>query len=729
MRSHRRSSVAAATLLAVALTMSAASAAPRPDDPAPPSPTAADLPPGAVVTDGEVRHLLRHGDTIYAVGDFDTVGRYAGPGALLDASTGAPVATDQIHDGQISVIVGDGSGGWYLGGDFSRIGDHELGGLAHVHADGTLDPDFAPRVGGLVSALALVGDTLYFGGDFNTVDDADRQKVAAVSADDGALLPFDAPQSTERVTELAYAPADGERSARLFVGSEHLVAVDPVTGAAVPGYTALMGGPHPIRALLVSGDRLLVGTDRLLAYDAATGAVDDGFESALPIQEGRAVHALLDTGSRLYVGTDLKGADRLVALDPETGARQSGFDAELTGSTAAFGGPGGVYDLALDGDRLWVAGAFTMDRPEGGLTVLDAESGAPSELVVPAYHRQVNAVEVSDGQAYVGGMFYLADPVHTRDVAALDAATLEPRAGFAALGAPWGEPIASTKALYVGEQHFHGYRPGKAAAASRDFFYSYRYRLDAFDLETGEPLLRQSKRIKRMTGLTTIGGRVYVAQRLEDDRRFPRNRILVFNAVGKRVDTLRVPVRGYITTMDSIGGNLLLGGSFKRRTPTSWPPATPILRLDAKTGKRDTSFHVMVDGAVYDLAVQGKAIYASGLFTRGYVDAPVFDHVKLPGVVRVNGRSRITPGFAPGAHSAIPTLLRVVPLADMLWLQGAKSFIDRRTGATLADPTGDPRWIQGMAPADPGRAWTSWFHLHVGGHGTLKLGYVAASAG
>src|SRR6478752_3627413 len=88
-----------------------------------------DLPAGSLITDGSVFDLVHAGDRIYAVGAFSRIGRYQGGGDRLDGTTGAQLSSPQLADGQISVEISDGAGGWYLGGDFSGIGGKKAGGL------------------------------------------------------------------------------------------------------------------------------------------------------------------------------------------------------------------------------------------------------------------------------------------------------------------------------------------------------------------------------------------------------------------------------------------------------------------------------------------------------------------------------------------------------------------------------------------------------------------------
>lgn len=683
-------------------------------------PTAEDLPAGSVVADERIEQLVRAGDRIYARGDFDTIGRYAGPGAVLEAATGAPTAGPSISDGQVSVSVADGAGGWYLGGDFTRIDGHAAGGLAHVLPDGTLDTGFLPVADGQVSALALDGGTLWAGGVFESVGGVARRHLAALATDDGTVLGPDAPQSS-RVTELVLAPAAPGRSARLFVGAGGLSAIDPATGATVPGFHASPDGP--VRALELGGDRLYVGDAGLVALDATTGAPVPGFHG-LSAEAGssRRVHTLLYAGDRLYVGSD-RTDGRLVALDPATGAVQTAFAARVGADRNPVGVPAGVYDLALDGDRLWAAGSFTSvaGSPAGGLAVLDAETGAPAGPAVPSYDLQVNAVELSGGRAFVGGHFYLADGVRTAGIAALDAATLEPVPGFAVTRRAYGDLVPGDGVLFVANTHFWGYDPSRTAAASHHFYSHHTWPVRAFDAATGAALPHRSLRVRDLTGVTTIGDRLYVTRRLDSDVRFPRNQVDVYGPTGTRVASYRLPLRGYVTALSSVGGDLVAAGSFKAQPIRD----TAMIRLDPRTGARRGWFDPKIDGPVYDVASDGSSLYAAGLFARVYQG----QDFASPGLTRVDGRSRRSATFAPAAFTGNRVLVRVTALGDLLWVDGSSNrFLDATTGAAVADPTngwGGRLWSITGSDAPGGLAFTSWIEPNLGGRDPYRLGFVA----
>ena len=137
-----------------------------------PRPTAAapsTQPATTWVTNGPVYAVARVGTTIYLGGDFTYVGPPTGSWVALDASSGTRDASWPVFNGPVSAIAPDGTGGWYVGGSFTRAGGLVRNNLARVKADKTIDPTWNPNVasGGrfaYVLALAVSGGTVYVGG-------------------------------------------------------------------------------------------------------------------------------------------------------------------------------------------------------------------------------------------------------------------------------------------------------------------------------------------------------------------------------------------------------------------------------------------------------------------------------------------------------------------------------------------------------------------------------------
>ncbi len=137
------------------------------------------------VTNGQVKTIVRNGDTIYVGGLFQQVGPRTGPGVGIDAATGESQGLPEVSGGagQVHAVAADGSGGWYLGGDFHRVGGVPRSNIAHILADGSVDPGFDPSADAQVQTLAVAADgKVYAGGWFTHIGGADRNYIAALDS-------------------------------------------------------------------------------------------------------------------------------------------------------------------------------------------------------------------------------------------------------------------------------------------------------------------------------------------------------------------------------------------------------------------------------------------------------------------------------------------------------------------------------------------------------------------
>src|SRR5262252_8180478 len=74
------------------------------------------------VPNSMVRTAVLDGNTLYVGGDFTRIGPVTGCGVPLDITSGAPVTGFPIVVGDVSCALADGSGGWFIGGDFTSVG-------------------------------------------------------------------------------------------------------------------------------------------------------------------------------------------------------------------------------------------------------------------------------------------------------------------------------------------------------------------------------------------------------------------------------------------------------------------------------------------------------------------------------------------------------------------------------------------------------------------------------
>jgi trimeric autotransporter adhesin len=161
--------------------------------------------PNVLAFNGSVRAIAAAANGgVHVGGDFTQVGITTGSAVPLDTNTGRLTAPDfPIVTGHVLTTLADGAGGWYLGGSFTHVGNAARSNLAHVLADGAVDPDFHPDPNGVVNALARSGDVLYVGGFFTAVANQPRLSLAAIDTR-GALLPWN-PIAFGSVNALAIA--------------------------------------------------------------------------------------------------------------------------------------------------------------------------------------------------------------------------------------------------------------------------------------------------------------------------------------------------------------------------------------------------------------------------------------------------------------------------------------------------------------------------------------------
>jgi len=335
----------------------------------------------------------------------------------LDRTTGALLDWDAQPDGAVLSLKASPDGKQlYAGGRFTRIGGGPAGRLALLDvATATQVTSFKPpKVDSSVRALALHGDTLYFGGSFRRLDvGTDGQpvvipqsaQVAAVDAGTGALrtgwplaentggrfVGQTGTPTEDGVPGVVYDMAVSGDGKTVYVGGDFLhfggrggvVALDAATGAP-SAWQPVPDHPRPVFGLAIwPGDGASV--------IAATGGKGGSFqfftrsEGSAPVWVGRTDGDATDvvaTTERVYgVGHWDHGVPdrndpclkhvpvscpegtphrKLIAYDARTGETDAGFTAQANTDTGPF--------VALIGaDHLYVGGDFTEVGPVGEL--------------------------------------------------------------------------------------------------------------------------------------------------------------------------------------------------------------------------------------------------------------------------------------------------------------------------------------------------------------------------
>jgi hypothetical protein len=282
--------------------------------------------------------LTRVSSTLYVGGYFTKAGGVTGADyvAKWSGTAWSKVGAGlNLGSGNVNAIAVDGTK-VYVAGSFSNAGgDLNADNLA-VWNGSTWHAVAGVSISSPVLAMTIVGRTLFIGGGFSNVNSiAEADGVAAYGLDSGTWSAITDDSGDMGGTVWALAP-DG--AGGLYVGGYFV----DVNGIATADYVAHWTGGTSWAAL---------GSD-----GAGQGAING-------IVRGLAV-----SGSTVYAVGDFINAGLVGAADRV--ATFSGSTWSSLGATSFFGDVGNlsIYDVALDGPRVFVVGSFIN---AGGLAKVD----------------------------------------------------------------------------------------------------------------------------------------------------------------------------------------------------------------------------------------------------------------------------------------------------------------------------------------------------------------------
>ncbi len=512
---------------------------------------------GVAGTNGAVHATAMSDNHLYIGGAFDLVGTPCGGWVAFNAASGAPVPAHARIAGEVRAAVGDGAGGWFLGGTLSGANGALRGGLVHLAADGSVLP-WAPMTNGPVYALALRAGVLFVGGFFSSVEGEQRVNLAAVDATTGALLPWNANTNGRGVNTLELV---GDT---LFAG----------------------GGFSNVSSIDRSG---------IAALDAGSGAVLAWDAHLNPGGGTTIVYKLVRDGARLYVGGSFDRAGAQAAR---------GFVAlDIAAASPIPGSPNfSIYvsDIAILGGSIYLAGfiSSTDTATRNGLAALSRMS----LNLTPWNPTLLQFGEVATSLTTWGGTVYVAasSQAHGRFFARLAAIDT-----LAATTLSWSPSLTAVSGPSVLRSD------GNAIFMGGDFTFVDgvpRRCLAEIDLRTGQVTNRDfsAPTDYLVANLAIVGGQLYVNQQAGA---FADQLFSYDLSSGGRTAWNPAP-DGFVSRLMAHGGRLFATGSFHHVGPD---PREALCELDPVTGAA-TPWAPVLDANGEDLAADDDRLFVSGSF-------------------------------------------------------------------------------------------------------------------
>lgn len=596
------------------------------------------------ISDGTINAAVLAGNSLIVGGQFTHVGPVVGCGVPVDPSTAMAIPGFPQVTGQISAIVSDGSGGWFIGGLFSQVGASNRANLAHILSDMSVAA-WDPGTDGQVNVLALRGDTLYVGGAFTVAGGQARSRLAAIDASSGAATSWN-PGASDQVRAFALAGSTlyvgGRFTVIAGVARNRIAALDPITGTATswnPGASLdVLALAERSGTVYAAGAFTVIGgvtRNRIAAIDSAT-AVTQAWN---PNSNGQVSAFALGTSSMFLGGSfNLIGGQmrlRVAEVSLASGAPTS-WDPAPNGAVSA---------LTLDGSTLYVGGDFTSigGQLRSRIAGLSTTTGLASAWN-PAAYSTVQAIAVDGSTVYLGGVFGGVGGTPRNNLAAIDLISGAPTAWDPDVDGPvlalersgnslyvggsftkvGGQPHAALASVDLASGLAHSWNPpcnGQVSAllAANGVIYvggayssiggQVRSNLAALDTTTGVARPWAPETDGQVFTLTSAGGLIYVGGSYTVIGGQARDNLAAVDPVTALSTSWNPDVNGTIRALISTCGSIYVGGFF---TQIGGFSRNRLAALDASTGI-PTSWNPSANGPVFALSLNDGVLYVGGV--------------------------------------------------------------------------------------------------------------------
>lgn len=656
------------------------------------APAGADLraaPESSWVTDGTVTSIVPNGARTFIAGKFSQVGPFTGSGMVVNATSGDQLPGGaEVTGGRVRRSAPDGAGGVYIVGGFRKVGGLDRRGVAHIRADGTVDPDFVPAVsapgddpitGGGVAHLAVGGGRVYVAGDLAASSGGqNRAYVIALDAATGAL---DTGFNAQVTDDLYYdnpVSAIALSAGRLYIAmttngkiagqAATLAAVDPATGARDMAFTPAPimysgTGVGSVNALDRQGDKLYIagffatvgGTARanVAELDAATGSLTS-WNPATPAEGVGTIDATADrvwfARGRSSGATPLKA--RVDAFDRTTGAIVPNVGIDVTDPS----GNVTITSLLATSDRVYFGGNFETAGGQTRRNVAAIDLTGTLQAFNPDANQQVNGITPLSTGVYIGGQFTSVRGTSRPGLAALSSTT-------GALDTGWAPTITQTFPQYHPEITKIALGPAGQLLIAGSFTQlggQARSNIGALSTSTAAVTSFAPTGISDVRALAADGSTVYVGLARTDGRS-----VLKLNGTSGATDATFVSALGAggaggpsVSAILPTNGGVLVGGQFGT---ASGGTHRNLALLDTSTGTALPSFSAQAGSTLVDYVMAlergaGDLVYVGGQFSQ-------INGTARQGFAAINAATGATdPTFAPaGSTSGGMRVLALTP--------------------------------------------------------------------
>lgn len=375
--------------------------------------------------DGSVDVMAQPTTTRLVIGGtFGFAGPCTGQGVPVstttgDTATGWNLSANMVN-GLVDSAVPDGAGGWYIAGNFSKVGAVARPNLARIDSSGAVDLTFVPDRYFTSSSwgigLVAVGSGVVYVSRFGF--ELDPQFGTTVNPSGSSVYPASKIGLGRFDAEVSVSVPDG--SGGWYVGGKFTTFEGVSTGGLVRVFadgsldSGFLPSPDgPVTSLKLNGSSLYVGGSFLNIAGVSRGyfaelSTSNGLATALDPQLAGVPYSMeLDGSGGLVLGGDVqmvgsqRQGNRIASFETNTFTSRSLDQVNGTVHVSVPDGSGGFY----------IGGDFTQvgNKTVEGLARIKSD-GTVDNIFSPAISGTVHALHLNGGTLFVGGDFFLSVP-------------------------------------------------------------------------------------------------------------------------------------------------------------------------------------------------------------------------------------------------------------------------------------------------------------------------------
>jgi len=568
--------------------------------------------PDLWIANNNVGTIANDSTHTYIGGLFQIVGPATGNGAKLTTTSTVPEMNFPKPNGIIYAATSDGSGGWYIGGNFSAVGTTTRANVARILANGSVDVTWNPAPNNTVNTIAVDGNDIYIGGAFTSIGGQTRNRIGKVNNTTGtADLSWDA-NSNNYVNSITINGSD------VYVGGaftniggqnrNRITRLNKTTGAADSWdpnsndivSTIVINGSN----IYVGGDFTTFGTSPAVTRNRiARLDITSGIPDAWDPNAQNNVRAIAVSGNDIYVGGFFGGIGgqtrgRIAKLDGTTGLADLSWNPNANNS---------VLTIAISGSDVYVGGQFVNIAGQIGnyIVKLNNSTGAFDSTWRPNAFSTVNVIAINGSDMYVGGHFKSIGGLIRNRIARLTKTT-------GAIDSTWNPNsgnIVNTIAISGSDIYVGGTFIAIGGQA--------RNRIAKLNNTNGDA--DPAWNPNAGNGVSTIavnGNDIYVGGSFTTFGTSPavtRNRIAKLNNTNGSPDpTWNPDANGVVNTIAISGSDIYAGGDF---TTINSQARNRIAKLNNTNGAPDPTWNPDANEEVRTIAISGNDLHAGGFFT------------------------------------------------------------------------------------------------------------------